>query len=517
MLSQAFHFPAGRPLQQEPEARLGLAATAASPDADGRVSLTVTSRRLAYGVRIHAPGFVPSDDAFSVEPGGSRRIRLQPDAAGSDVRRRRPDRDQPPRPGADPRGGAGMTGTVPEARPVVLAIEPDPVFGTFHDTADVAADVTAVLICPPFGWDEITSYRSRRAWAERLAADGHPTLRIDLPGAGDSAGSPTDSDRLTAWSRAIAGSAAWLAERPGVNRVVAIGLGLGGLLTAVAIADGAPIADLVVWAAPESGRSWLREQRAFASLQTSRVEPDSETTGPAADDGLEVGGFSLTAETIAALKPLVLPELLAGRIGRALLLDRDGLASSPRVADSLAKGGAVVSQASGAGWTQMVFHPEEYRAPVEVFDTVAAWLAQPSPAGHVVPKVEAPSAGDALETCEGESASARRASGSSSRSARCSGSERSRSSPPGAISSPSSSTPERSGASGRTGSGSRRRDAGPLAACRRSGWTSRASATPTATPGSIATSATSTRPPSARRWRRSSTTSRAAASAPGSS
>ena len=44
--------------------------------------LTVTSRRLAYGVRIHVPGFAPSDDAFSVEPGGSRRIELVAGGAG---------------------------------------------------------------------------------------------------------------------------------------------------------------------------------------------------------------------------------------------------------------------------------------------------------------------------------------------------------------------------------------------------------------------------------------------------
>ena len=45
--------------------------------------MTVRSRRLAYGVRIHVPGFRPDDDAFSIEPGGSREIDLRavtPDA-----------------------------------------------------------------------------------------------------------------------------------------------------------------------------------------------------------------------------------------------------------------------------------------------------------------------------------------------------------------------------------------------------------------------------------------------------
>jgi urease beta subunit len=42
----------------------------------------VATRRLAYGVRIHVAGFAPSDDAFSVEPGGSRTIELRPLMAG---------------------------------------------------------------------------------------------------------------------------------------------------------------------------------------------------------------------------------------------------------------------------------------------------------------------------------------------------------------------------------------------------------------------------------------------------
>ncbi len=77
LLSQAFRFPAGRPRSVEPADRLGLSAQA-RPCGDGRYRLTVDTRRLAYGVRIHAPGFVPDDDAFSIEPGGSRQVDLHP-------------------------------------------------------------------------------------------------------------------------------------------------------------------------------------------------------------------------------------------------------------------------------------------------------------------------------------------------------------------------------------------------------------------------------------------------------
>lgn len=83
LLSQAFQFPAGRPARREAAERLELTATARVA-ADQSVELTVRSRRLAYGVRIQAPGFIPEDDAFSVEPGGQRLVALYPEAQGLD-------------------------------------------------------------------------------------------------------------------------------------------------------------------------------------------------------------------------------------------------------------------------------------------------------------------------------------------------------------------------------------------------------------------------------------------------
>lgn len=82
MLSQAFHFPAGPPSAQWSSAALGLTGEA-SEDGGGGVRLIVRSTRLAYGVRVAADGFRSSDDAFSVEPGGERHVRLLPMEAGA--------------------------------------------------------------------------------------------------------------------------------------------------------------------------------------------------------------------------------------------------------------------------------------------------------------------------------------------------------------------------------------------------------------------------------------------------
>ncbi len=77
LISQTMRFPAGRPVAAESATRLGLQASATDLP-DGRLRLHVSTGRLAYGVRVHIPGFTPTDDAFSVEPGGERFIHLTP-------------------------------------------------------------------------------------------------------------------------------------------------------------------------------------------------------------------------------------------------------------------------------------------------------------------------------------------------------------------------------------------------------------------------------------------------------
>ncbi|HXB66349.1 MAG TPA: hypothetical protein VNV42_15885 [Solirubrobacteraceae bacterium] len=77
VICQTARFPAGRPIAREAPEALGLTVESAwRPDQS--VRLEVGSRRLAYGVRIDAPGYLPSDDGFFIEPGGTRAVILSP-------------------------------------------------------------------------------------------------------------------------------------------------------------------------------------------------------------------------------------------------------------------------------------------------------------------------------------------------------------------------------------------------------------------------------------------------------
>jgi alpha-beta hydrolase superfamily lysophospholipase len=270
-------------------------------------------------------------------------------------------------------------------RALYLSEAGEHVFALFHPPAGGRAHDSAILICPPFGWEEVCSYRSRHEWAERLAGAGYPTLRLDLPSTGDSGGMPGAGDRVAAWRRAVRGAAFWLAESAPAREVTAIGIGLGGMLACTAISEGAPIGQAVLWAVPASGRALLRELRAFERLEASRFATREQRRAGPQPDVVRAGGFTLCAETVSDLKALELtaldlsPLAAAGRAGRVLLLERDGMAVDRRLREHLQRCGARGRALPGPGYGAMTDEPHHARAPERVFATVQSWLAEPSP------------------------------------------------------------------------------------------------------------------------------------------
>jgi pimeloyl-ACP methyl ester carboxylesterase len=267
-------------------------------------------------------------------------------------------------------------------RSFYLVLDPDPVFAVLHAPEPGGRPSTGVVLCPPFGWDELCTHRSLRDWADALAWAGHATLRIDLPGTGDSGGSPRDPGRLTAWTAAVGAAAAWLRSTQECERIVAIGIGLGGMLALRALALGAPIDDLVLWSVPVRGSLLVREMRAFARMAASETGTADAVGPPPPEDGdLEVAGFVLSAETVVELErldltALALPQAVRRRI---LLLGRDTLAPDRRLREYFEAAGAELTTADGPGYGRMVTSPQFAETPRQVFAQTISWLASPSP------------------------------------------------------------------------------------------------------------------------------------------
>jgi len=271
-----------------------------------------------------------------------------------------------------------MSSTLCEGRsqPAVLSLQPDPVHAILHlPPDDGSRKQIAVLICAPFGWEEMCSHRGRRAWALTLASLGYPTARFDLPSTGNSGGLASDPDRLDAWTGAVAGTAAWLRERTGAARVAAIGIGLGGMLAVRALSEGAAIDDLVLWAVPAKGRLLVREMRAYASVVAARRPEDSRPETLAHGD-LELTGFLLSAETADALSKLELTSLRLPDAGgsRVLMLGRDGLAVDAGLRAHLEHTGASVTAQDTDDYATLMESPQESRTPVQTIAKTIAWL-----------------------------------------------------------------------------------------------------------------------------------------------
>jgi alpha-beta hydrolase superfamily lysophospholipase len=271
-------------------------------------------------------------------------------------------------------------------------------FGAFHNATGSDA---AVLICAPWGWDETASYRCRRIWAQRLAAGGHPTLRFDLPGTGDSSGSPGDDGLFDSWTEAVTDAAAWLRERSGGKRVAVLGMGLGGLLAAAASEAGADIDELILWATPSRGKRFLREAESFARMQAWGAGRGEESPMP--EGWVEAGGFVISAETAAALRALPAPlTSVPRRLRRALLLDRDGLTPDSALADRLEASGVETVSGPGPGWGAMVAYREAAAVPEETIGRVEQWLAAGDAIGHPAPGPSGlpPEAGEEMQLAD---------------------------------------------------------------------------------------------------------------------
>lgn len=261
-------------------------------------------------------------------------------------------------------------------KPFYLASGRHSVAAIFQAARKAVATSTAVLIVPPFGWDDQTSYRPRRDWSFALAEAGFANLRIDLPGTGDSSGTATDRDLVDAWTVAVASGVDWL-KTTGAARIAVIALGSGGLVTLQAVARGTIVDDLVLWGTPTTGRALIREIKAFGRLEQFQT---GEATADMPVDQLCAGGHMLSQQTLADLSALDAKSLIGlAAPARALVLGRDGMGPDGALLGAFRSAGADVSVDPGHGWGAALDRPQS-TSPTAVFDVVNAWLAECAPA-----------------------------------------------------------------------------------------------------------------------------------------
>ncbi len=238
-------------------------------------------------------------------------------------------------------------------------------FGWFHE-AD-RADRPAVVLCPPYGLETLSTHRTLRELALRLAKHGYPTLRFDYIATGDSAGAELDDvDAVPALSDSIHRAIDAARTRFGVAQVVVIGFRLSALLAAAAAAARDDVCGLVAIAPPPSGRAYIRESRMFGG---GAQRADAGYTGLVMPEG-----FRISEASCASVSALKWPTALPTGLRTALVVDRDDIPAARACVDALGQAGIACRYDVLPGVPGMLATPYEAVVPAQIIDAVVGWM-----------------------------------------------------------------------------------------------------------------------------------------------
>lgn len=223
-----------------------------------------------------------------------------------------------------------------------------------------------VVLCGTLGYEQISAYRGWRQLAAGLAAAGHPTLRFDYPGEGDSA--DPEAANVETLVAAIRSAVRLLREEGGAEEIALVGLRLGGTLAALAAEENG-IDRLVLLAPFASGRAYLREM----TIRTKTIDqlPDGRPfpQDPAAP---VFGGFRPPAGLLVSLTRIDLTKIPPAPVPNVLLLGPDpaGLAGRLRA------GGSAVTAGPFPGLASFLSNALISETPREVFATVIGFVSE---------------------------------------------------------------------------------------------------------------------------------------------
>ena len=262
--------------------------------------------------------------------------------------------------------------------------------GFFHP----AGGSTGVVLCSPWGFEDLVMRKSWRLLAEAIAAAGYPCLRFDYPGTGDSLGRSTAIEAVAPWVESIHDAAEVLRLSSGARRFVFIGQSLGATLAAEAARSRSDVVALQLVAPVVKGRHYTRELAATATMVAERIGIKLEL---APDEGLSVVGFGLSRALIADLKTLDMTKIETLRVGDVTIFDSADRRAGAEISEHLRRIGLAVTLESVAPYHLMVSDATEIQPLPVSPERVVAALRRAAPASPT-PCVKAPRFPDALVT-----------------------------------------------------------------------------------------------------------------------
>ena len=253
-------------------------------------------------------------------------------------------------------------------------------FGVLHRPNGGPADREAFVLCHPFGEEKLWSHRVFVTFARQLAAAGHPVLRFDQRGNGDSEGVFGDTTLESACAD-LRAAIAELRTRTGATVFTLVGLRLGATIAGI-VAETIPgIHRLILWAPIVDGARYMQEllrmnvmtqTATFKEIRHDRTELVALMQGGATVnvDGYEMG-FGMY-ESVSALNTAERSHLFGGE---CLIVQID---PQPRPALELQKLAASYQRAEVTFAQEEPFWkeiPRFYQDAPNLFAVTMRWLA----------------------------------------------------------------------------------------------------------------------------------------------
>ncbi len=228
----------------------------------------------------------------------------------------------------------------------------------------------AVLLCRPWGFDELCSRKFYRILAESLATHGLTSLRFDYPDTVDSLDTQ-DGSNLDDWILAANRAGDVLKQASGADRIALFGLGIGAVVAQRAARDRTDLSAVVLAAPVTHGRRYLRETdlRAKVVYEQLNIPPESLP-----GTKYSIAGIPLPdplAADLASVKPA--GPGLPGDVP-ALLCLRPDLDSDTAFAEHLRGDTPDLDVIGFSGYEDLMIDPLRSKVPQETVSRIAGWL-----------------------------------------------------------------------------------------------------------------------------------------------
>ena len=149
-----------------------------------------------------------------------------------------------------------MTGSRPAETPLFLDAGGTSLFAVYHERT--SGGETPFVFCHPFAEEKLWTHRVYVTYARQLASAGHPVLRFDYRGNGDSGGEFSESSLDTVLAD-VGVAIDWLRQATGAPCVNLLGVRLGATIAALTAEARQDVERLILWAPVVDGARYMQE------------------------------------------------------------------------------------------------------------------------------------------------------------------------------------------------------------------------------------------------------------------